>query len=174
MSSMSSVHKQLEKVRKPRVHITYDVETGGAQVKKELPFVVGVLGDFSGQPVKPLRPLKDRKFIQIDGDNFDEVMTKMTPGLQFKVDNTLQNDGTELGVELQFNKMEDFEPAQVAMQIEPLRQLLELRNKLSDLLSKADRSDQLERLLEEVLQNTESLQTLSAELKADQPTDTTE
>lgn len=171
MSNMSSVHKQLEKVRKPRVHITYDVETGGAQVKKELPFVVGVLGDFSGQPTQALRPLKERKFIQIDGDNFDEVMARMTPGLQFKVDNTLQDDGTEIAVELQFNKIEDFEPAQVAMQIEPLRKLLELRNKLSDLLSKADRSDQLERLLEEVLQNTESLQTLAGELQADKPSD---
>lgn len=164
MSSINSVHKQLEKVRKPRVHITYDVETGGAQVKKELPFVAGVLGDFSGQPTSPLKALKDRKFIQIDGDNFDDVMKKMTPGLQFKVNNHLQDDNTEMAVELAFNKMDDFSPAQVAMQVEPLRKLLELREKLSDLLSKVDRSDELERLLEEALQNSETLSTLSKEL----------
>lgn len=161
---MNSVHKKLEKVRKPRVHITYDVETGGAQVKKELPFVAGVVGDFSGQPKEPLKPLKDRKFTQIDGDNFNDVMAKMTPALQFKVNNLLQNDNTEMAVELTFNKMEDFEPAQVAMQVEPLRKLLELRAKLSDLLSKVDRSDTLERILEETLQNSESLAALKDEL----------
>jgi len=164
MTKSNSVHGKLEKVRKPRVHITYEVETGDEKLKKELPFVVGVLGDFSGQPTSLLPALRDRKFIQIDGDNFDDVMVKMSPGLTFKVKNTLQNDESELNVALEFKKITDFEPAQVAMQIEPLKKLLEMRNKLSDLLSKADRSQDLEKLLEDVLQNTDSMQSLSNEL----------
>lgn len=164
--SNNSVHQKLSKVRKPRVHITYEVETGNAQVKKELPFVVGVLGDFSGQPLKPLPQLRDRKFIQIDPDNFDDVMAKMQPALSFKVNNVLQDDNSELQVDLQFKKMTDFEPAQVAMQIEPLRKLLDMRSKLSDLQSKADRSQDLEKLLEEVLQNNETLQSLKNDLTA--------
>lgn len=165
MQMSMSVQKKLEKVRKPRVHITYDVEIGNAQVKKELPFVVGVLGDFSGQPKTPLKNLKDRKFVQIDGDNFDDVMAKMTPGLTFKVNNLIQNDNTEIAVDLAFNKMEDFEPTQVAMQVEPLRKLLELRAKLSDLLSKVDFSDSLENILEETLQNSESFTELKNALE---------
>ena len=94
---MESVHKKLERVRKPRVHITYEVEIGDAQEVKELPFVVGVLGDFSGDPTEPLQPLKDRKFVQIDRDNFNEVMARMTPGLNLRVENTLKGDGTEIG-----------------------------------------------------------------------------
>ena len=108
-----SIHDKLKRVRKPRVHITYDVETEGAVVQKELPFVVGVLGDFSGNPTEPLKPLKDRKFMQIDRDNFNDVMKRMTPGLNLKVENTLQGDGTEMAVKLKFNSMEDFEPANV-------------------------------------------------------------
>lgn len=164
MASINSVHGKLEKVRKPRVHITYDVETEGAQVKKELAFVAGVIGDFSGDPTAQLKPLKDRKFVQIDSDNFDEVLDKMAVGLNFKVPNTLKDDGSELAVELQFHEMEDFSPAKVAAQIEPLRRLIETRNRLSDLLSKADRSEQLETLLERILQNTEELNALSKEL----------
>src|ERR671933_996771 len=106
-----SLQKKLDRVRKPRVHITYDVETEGAAVTKELPFVVGVLGDFSGNPTEPLKPLKDRKFIQIDRDNFNDIMARMTPGLNMRVQNTLANDGSELPVQLKFNSMEDFEPA---------------------------------------------------------------
>ncbi len=98
----SSVHDKLERVRKPRVHISYQVETEGAVVEKELPFVVGVLGDFSGQPTQPLKPLKDRKFIQIDRDNFNDVMGRMTPGVQMRVENTLANDGSEMAVNLRF------------------------------------------------------------------------
>ncbi|MCM8733960.1 type VI secretion system protein ImpB [Azospirillum oryzae] len=161
---MASIHQKLDRVRKPRVHITYDVETEGATVVKELPFVVGVLGDFSGDPTEPLKPLKDRKFIQIDRDNFNDVMARMTPGLKMKVDNTLADDGTQLSVDLAFKSMEDFEPGRVVQQVEPLRKLLETRNQLRDLLSKADRSEELEGLLERVLQNTDELKALSGEL----------
>ena len=159
-----SIHEKLKRVRKPRVHITYDVETEGAVVQKELPFVVGVLGDFSGDPTQPLKPLRDRKFVQIDRDNFNDIMSRMTPGLNLKVDNTLAGDGSEMGVQLQFNSMEDFEPAQVARQVEPLRKLLETRDKLRDLLTKIDRSQDLENVLEQVLENTDKLKELSADL----------
>jgi len=164
-----SVHKKLERVRKPRVHITYEVETEGAVVQKELPFVVGVLGDFSGNPSEPLKPLKDRKFVQIDRDNFNDVMARMTPGLNLKVENTLKGDSSEMGVQLKFNSMDDFEPAKVANQVDPLRKLLETRDKLRDLLSKVDRSEDLESVLEKVLQNTEELKKLSAELGVQAP-----
>ncbi len=133
-------------------------------VEKELPFVVGVLGDFSGNPTEPLKPLKDRKFIQIDRDNIDDVMTRMTPGLNLRVENTLKGDNSELAVQLKFNSMDDFEPANVAKQVEPLRKLLETRDKLRDLLTKVDRSPDLENVLEQVLANTDELKKLSADL----------
>jgi type VI secretion system protein ImpB len=159
-----SVQKKLSRVRKPRVHITYDVETEGAQVRKELPFVVGVIGDFSGKPYEPLKPLRDRKFIQIDRDNFDDVMKRMTPGAEFKVDNTLAGDDSQMAVALRFNSMDDFEPGAVVQQVEPLRKLLAVRNKLRDLMSKADRSEDLGNILEEVLRNTDKLSALVGEL----------
>jgi type VI secretion system protein ImpB len=159
-----SVHDKLDRVRKPRVHITYQVETEGAMVEKELPFVVGVLGDFSGQPTEALKPLKDRKFTQIDRDNFNEVMARMTPGLNMKVENTLAADGTEMAVQLKFGSMDDFDPAKVAGQIEPLKKLMETRDKLRDLLTKVDRSEDLENLLDQVLQNSEQLKKLQGEL----------
>ncbi len=159
-----SIHEKLKRVRKPRVHITYDVETEGAVVQKELPFVVGVMGDFSGDPSQPLKPLRDRKFIQIDRDNFNDIMSRMTPGLNLKVDNTLVGDGSEMSVQLKFDSMEDFEPANVARQVEPLRKLLETRDKLRDLLTKIDRSQDLENVLEQVLENTDKLKELSADL----------
>jgi type VI secretion system protein ImpB len=164
-----SVQQKLTRVRKPRVHITYDVETEGAQVRKELPFVVGVVGDFSGKPYAPLKPLRDRKFIQIDRDNFDDVMQRMTPGAEFKVENTLAGDDSEMGVALKFNSMDDFEPAAIVDQVEPLRKLLAVRNKLRDLMSKVDRSEELENLLEEVLQNTDKLTALAGELGSETP-----
>jgi len=160
----ASIHDKLDRVRKPRVHITYQVETEGAVVEKELPFVVGVLGDFSGNPTQPLKPLKDRKFIQIDRDNFNDVMSRMTPGLNLKVENTLAGDGSQMPVQLKFNSMEDFEPARVVNQVDPLRKLLETRDKLRDLLTKVDRSEDLESVLEKVLQSTEQLKKLSGEL----------
>jgi type VI secretion system protein ImpB len=159
-----SVQKKLSRVRKPRVHITYDVETEGAQVRKELPFVVGVVGDFSGKPYEPVKPLRDRKFIQIDRDNFDDVMKRMTPGAEFKVENTLAGDDSEMAVALRFNSMDDFEPGTVVQQVEPLRKLLAVRNKLRDLMSKVDRSEDLENILEEVLRNTDKLSALAGEL----------
>lgn len=161
---MASIHQKLDRVRKPRVHITYDVETEGATVQKELPFVVGVIGDFSGDPTEPLKPMKDRKFIQIDRDNFNDVMARMTPGLKMKVDNTLADDGSQFAVDLAFKSIEDFEPGRVVQQVEPLRKLLETRNQLRDLLSKADRSEELEGLLERVLQNTDDLTKLGEQL----------
>src|SRR6516162_8710606 len=161
---MSSIHDKLERVRKPRVHICYQVETEGAVVEKELPFVVGVLGDFSGNPTAPLKPLKDRKFIQIDRDNFNDVMARMTPGVNLKVENTLKGDGSEMAVQLKLNAIEDFEPAKIVQQVEPLQKLLATRDKLRDLLTKVDRSEDLEGLLERVLQNTEELKKLAADL----------
>jgi type VI secretion system protein ImpB len=164
---MASVHDKLKKVRKPRVHITYDVETEGAVEVKELPFVLGVMGDFSGDPTEELKPLRDRKFIQIDRDNFDQVMRRMSPGLKLRVENTLKGDGSELPVELSFGSIEDFEPARVVQQVEPLRKLMETRNKLRDLMAKADGSEKLENLLEGILQDEEQLKALRAELGSD-------
>lgn len=161
---MSSIHDKLERVRKPRVHITYQVETEGAVVEKELPFVVGVMGDFSGNPTEKLPSLKDRKFVQIDRDNFNDVMQRMTPGLNLRVENTLADDGSEMAVNLQFKSLDDFDPANVANQVEPLRKLLETRNKLRDLLTKVDRSTDLENVLEDVLKNPDKLKELSSDL----------
>jgi type VI secretion system protein ImpB len=162
-----SIHNKLNRVRKPRVHITYDVETEGAQVMRELPFVVGVMGDFSADSTQQPRPLSERKFIQIDRDNFDDVMSRMAPGLNLKVDNRLSDDGSQMSVNLAFNALEDFEPARIAAQVPALRALLETREKLRDLVSKADRSEQLESLLEQILQSEDSLRDLSGQLGLD-------
>ena len=162
-----SVHDKLKRVRKPRVHITYDVETEGAVEVKELPFVMGVMGDFSGDPTEPLKPLRDRKFIQIDRDNFDQVMQRMSPGLKLRVENTLKGDGSTLPVALTFESMQDFEPGRIVQQVEPLRRLMETRSKLRDLMTKADSSEQLETLLEQVLQDSGQLEALHAELDRD-------
>jgi type VI secretion system protein ImpB len=162
-----SIHEKLKRVRKPRVHITYEVETEGAEILRELPFVVGILGDFSGDPTEPLRPLSERKFIQIDRDNFNDVMARMTPGLNIRVANKLADDGSEMAVALKFNSIEDFEPGRVAEQVPALKALLETRNKLRDLMSKVDRSEQLENLLEQILKNEGELKSLSGELGLD-------
>ena len=159
-----SIHEKLKRVRKPRVHITYEVETEGAEILRELPFVVGIMGDFSGDPTQPLKPLSERKFIQIDRDNFNEVMARMTPGLNIRVDNKLADDGSQMAVSLQFDTIEDFEPARVAEQVPALKALLETRNKLRDLMSKVDRSEQLESLLEQILTNENELKSLSGQL----------
>ncbi|MCG3729034.1 type VI secretion system contractile sheath small subunit [Vibrio cincinnatiensis] len=165
---MASIHSKLSRVRKPRVHITYDVETEGASLKKELPFVVGVMGDFAGQNTEALKPLKDRRFIQIDRDNFDDVLKKMSPSVIFKVKNTLADDDSEFQVNLKFQSMKDFEPASIVRQVDPLRQLMDTRNKLRDLMTKVDRSEDLENVLEAVLNNTENLSKLADELKIGQ------
>ena len=163
----ASIHDKLGRVRPPRVHIRYDVQIGDAMVQKELPFVVGVLGDFSADPTEPLKPLKDRKFIQVDRDNFDDVMNRMTPGVNMRVANTLKDDGSEIAVNLKFNSMADFEPASIVNQVEPLRKLMETRNRLRDLMSKADNSEELEALLERVLQNEGDMAQLSSALGVD-------
>ncbi|HUB45718.1 MAG TPA: type VI secretion system contractile sheath small subunit [Acetobacteraceae bacterium] len=160
----ASIHDKLNRVRKPRVHITYDVETEGAQIERELPFVVGVMGDFSGDPTAPLRPMADRKFIQIDRDNFNDVMANMNPGLKLRVDNKLSEEGGQMAVDLKFNSLDDFEPARVAAQVPALRALMETRAKLRDLASKVDRSEELEGLLEQVLKNENELKSLQDQL----------
>lgn len=164
---MDSIYKKLDKVRKPRVQISYDLEDGGQTVKKELPFVVGVMGDYSGHSSEANTPFKDRKFIQIDGENFNGVMSKMRPELSIKVDNKLSDDNEQMAVDLKFNSMEDFEPDNVAQQVPALNRLLEIRSQLRDLLSKADRSEDLEALLEQIVQDEAQLKTMAEQLGSD-------
>ncbi len=159
-----STQKKIRRVRKPRVHIEYDVETNGAMVKKELPFVVGVLGDFSGNPTSPLKKFKDRKFVQIDRDNFNDVMARMTPGLKMRVENTLAGDGSEMAVDLKFSSMDDFAPAKVVEQVEPLRKLMETRQKLVELQGKVDLDDDFEESLQQLLSDPEKLKAVSGAL----------
>lgn len=159
-----SSHEKLKRVRKPRVHITYDVETEGAQVVKELPFVVGVLGDFSGDSDVAKKSLKERKFVDLKKDKFDQVMARVEPGVKMKVENTIDKNGKEFEVKLKFRSMEDFEPEKVVEQVEPLRKLMETRNRLRDLMAKADGSEQLESLLEKILADQETLGTLQQQL----------
>jgi type VI secretion system protein ImpB len=146
------------------VQITYDVETGGALRKVELPFVVGVLADLSGQPTQPLKPLKERKAVAIDRDNFNDVLAKATPRLAMKVPNRLTDDNTSLAVELNFKNIDDFEPGRVAEQIAPLKQLLEMRLKLTQMLAKMEGNDKLEQLLADVLTNTEKAKELAKQM----------
>jgi type VI secretion system protein ImpB len=154
---------KLRQVRKPRVHITLDVEAEGSP-NKELPFVIGVMGDFSGDPRKALPSFGDRGFITIDRDNFDTVMARMNPGLTLRVDNKLSDDDSLIGVDLAFNKLEDFEPANVAAQVPQLKALMETRAKLRDLMSKADRSETLETLLEQILQHGDDMKSVAQDL----------
>ena len=161
MPSKESLQHKLERVRPPRVNITYDVEIGGAIQLKELPFVIGVMGDFVGKPDEPLPALKQRKFVEIDPDNFNQVMAGMKPRLAYSVENKLQNDGSKLGVELKFNGIEDFEPDNIVNQVEPLRKLVEARQKLADLRSKMDGNEKLESILEDVISNADKQKQLS-------------
>jgi len=161
----NSVHQKLNRVRKPRVHIKYDVETEDGVEQKELPFVVGVLGDFSADATEPLPSIKERKFINIDRDNFNTVMNRMKPGLKLRVDNKLSSDKDEkLSVNLKFESLADFEPENIVNQVESLKALKEVRDKLRDLLTKSDRSDKLESLLEDILQDSDQLKALAKEL----------
>ncbi len=174
MAKESTQHT-LDRVRPPRVQITYDVEIAGAIEQKELPFQLGVVGDFSGAPKDPLPPMKERKFVNIDRDNFDDVLKGMKPRLQLSVPNKLTGEG-KLGIEVNFDKMEDFEPEQVAKQIEPLNKLLILRRKLSDLRNKMHGNEKLEELLQDVVLSTEKLRELGEETgygnsKEEQPAD---
>lgn len=159
-----SYQKKLDRVRPPRVQIKYEVDTGDARVIKELPFVVGVMGDFSGHPTAELPELEDRSFVNIDRDNFNEVMEKMTPGLNLRVDNTLDEGDSELAVQLKFESMDDFSPANVAKQIPALKKLLETRDKLKDLAINVDRKRDLEKLIEKILSDPETQKQLSQEL----------
>lgn len=161
-----STQKKLERVRPPRVNISYDVETGGAVEMKELPFVMGVLGDFSGQPVEPLAKLKDRKFVEVTLDNFDDVLASMKPHLQFSVENKLTDeaDGGKLGVDLTFKSMDDFSPDAVARQVKPLKELLDLRTKLADLRGTLQSNEKLDEILQATLADEDKMKKLKAEL----------
>jgi type VI secretion system protein ImpB len=161
----ASSQDKLKRVRKPRVHITYDVETEGALQKQELPFIVGVMGDFSGDPTKKLEPLAKRKFTEINRDNFSQVMKNMNVGLEIAVPNTMvEEEGKEMKVNLKFESMDDFEPAAIASQVEPLRKLLATRERLRDLMAKVDRSEDLEGLLDQVLTDQAALKKITEEL----------
>jgi len=163
MSKKESIQKKLQRVRPPRVQLTYDVEIGDAIEQKEIPFVVGVLGDFSGQSEHALPRLKERKFVNVDVDNFDDVMKGIEPRTVYRVKNTLNEAGGEFAVDLKFKSIEDFRPESVAQQVEPLRKLVDARSKLSDLRNKIAGNDKLEDVLSEVLANTESLRRLGQE-----------
>jgi type VI secretion system protein ImpB len=167
MPKKESLQHKLERVRPPRVNITYDVEVGGAIELKELPFVLGVLGDFVGKPEEPLPALKNRKFIEIDQDNFNQVLAGMKPRVAFTTDNKLQDDGSKMGVDLKFKSIEDFEPDNIVQQVEPLRRLVEARQKLSDLRSKMDGNDKLESMLEDIINNADQQKQLSDSLGLD-------
>ena len=160
MAGKQSLQHKIDRVRAPRVQITYDVEVGDAIEMKEIPFVVGVLSDLSGKPDEPLPKLKDRKFVEIDRDNFNSVLAGMKPRLAFKVDNKITNDDSKIAVELRFKSMDDFHPEQVVQQVAPLKKLVDARQKLSELLNKLDGNDRLDELLQQVVNDSESLQKL--------------
>ncbi|MES2075502.1 MAG: type VI secretion system contractile sheath small subunit [Pseudomonadota bacterium] len=157
MANGDSVQKRLTKVRPPRVQMTYDVEIGDAMENKELPFVVGVVGDFGANPEVEQKRLKERKFVNIDSDNFDEVLGGVAPVARFLVPNELSEEGGEFAVELHFRAMDDFRPESVVRQVAPLSKLLEARTKLADLRNKLAGNDKLEDILTDVLNNTEQL-----------------
>lgn len=146
---MSNTQHKLGKARPPRVQITYDVEVGGAESKKELPLVMGVIGNFA----KDEAALRDRRFTHIDKDNFDDVMQGMSPSVELLIDSALPEKEGKLAVELKFNSIEDFSPENVAMQVEPLRKLLELREQLSDLRNRTASNDRLKEQLVELLES---------------------
>jgi type VI secretion system protein ImpB len=166
-----SVHKKLGRVRAPRVNITYDVEVGGAIEMKELPFVMGVLGDFTGHSEEGRARLKERKFVEINPDNFDEVLASMKPHLAFSVDNKLTDDpeGGRLGVDLHFKSMDDFSPERVAQQVPAVKKLLELRQQLSDLRGSIQTNEALEEILQESVGDGDALARLKTELESEAP-----
>jgi len=159
-----STQQKLSRVRAPRVQITYDVEAGGAIELKELPFVMGVLGDLTGHPEQPLAALKDRKFVEINPDNFDSVLKGMQPHLKFKVENKLSDKAGQIAVDLKFESMDDFSPAKVAEQVGPIKELLDLRTRLSNLRGSLQGNDQLDQALFDAVSNTEELNKLKTEL----------
>lgn len=157
----STQHK-LDRARPPRVQITYDVEIGNAIEKKELPLVVGILADLSGKPDTPPAKLVERRFVDIDRDNFNEILSSISPRATLQVDNTISGDDSKLNVELRFNHIEDFDPVNLVKQVVPLRRLFEARQRLRDLLTKLDGNDDLDQLLQDVVANTEGLQEIKA------------
>ncbi|WP_180160247.1 type VI secretion system contractile sheath small subunit [Acinetobacter sp. YH12054] len=163
MAKRESVQKKLQRIRPPRVQLTYDVEVGDGKEIKELPFVVGVLGDFSAASEVEKTKLKDKKFINVDLDNIDEVMESLAPRANFQVENTLTEDGGKMSVDLTFKSMADFTPAQVVQQVDPLQKLVAARERLSDLRNKISNNERLEDLLDEVLHNTDQIRKLSVE-----------
>jgi type VI secretion system protein ImpB len=167
MATRESTQKKLSRVRPPRVQIEYEVHIGDAIELKELPFVLGVLGDFTGQPAEELPRLKDRKFVDLNPDNFDDVLASMKPHLAYSVANKLSDspDAPKLKVDLSFRKLEDFEPEQVAKQVKPLRELLELRTKLADLRGSLQTNQNLDELLQDVINSSETMDKLRGEVK---------
>ncbi|MBH9302771.1 type VI secretion system contractile sheath small subunit [Pseudomonas aeruginosa] len=157
----STQHK-LDRVRPPRVQITYDVEIGNAIEKKELPLVVGILADLSGKPDTPPAKLVERRFVDIDRDNFHAILSSISPRATLQVDNTISGADSKLNVELRFNHIEDFDPVNLVKQVVPLRRLFEARQRLRDLLTKLDGNDDLDQLLQDVVANTEGLQEIKA------------
>jgi len=157
----STQHK-LDRIRPPRVQITYDVEIGGAIQKKELPLVVGVLADLAGKPDQPLPKLKDRKFAEIDRDNFNTLLASIAPRLALSVPNRLSSNGGRMNIELKFHHMDDFTPLNIVKQVEALRKLLEARGRLNDLLAKLDGNDALDALLIQAASNSEGIKQLQA------------
>jgi type VI secretion system protein ImpB len=157
-----STQKKLSRIRPPRVQITYDVEIGDAIQMKELPFVVGIMADLSGKPAEALPKLKERKFVEIDRDNFNDVLASCAPRLALRADNKLSKDDSKLNVELHFRNIDDFGPVEVIKQVEPLRKLFDARQKLMDLLAKLDGNDKLDALLQEIVDNPETQKALKA------------
>ncbi|MEJ8675883.1 type VI secretion system contractile sheath small subunit [Chromobacterium amazonense] len=157
----STQHK-LDRIRPPRVQITYDVEIGNALEKRELPLVVGIMADLAGKQEKPLPKLGERRFVEVDRDNFNQVMSSIAPRVTAQVDNALSDDGSKLNVELNFSHIDDFDPVSIVKQVKPLRRLYEARQKLRDLLTKLDGNDDLDKLLQDVMANTEELQKIRA------------
>src|SRR4051812_31687203 len=164
---MASTQHKLDRIRPPRVQITYDVETGGAIQNRELPLIVGILADLSGKPAEAPAPLKSRDFVEIDRDNFNDVMSAITPRLAFQAENAIAKDGSKLNVKLHFQHIDDFEPVSVIKQVAPLAKLFEARQRLTDLLTKLDGNDELDKLLQEIVQNTDGLNELKAAAPAD-------
>jgi type VI secretion system protein ImpB len=158
----STQHK-LDRIRPPRVQITYDVEIGGAIEKKELPLVIGVLADLSGKPDAPLPKLKERGFVEIDRDNFNDVLASIAPRLAFAVENKLAKDGSYINSELRFRNIDDFSPENLVLQVAPLKKLFDARNRLSDLLAKLDGNDELDGALQNIAADPDSLKKIKSE-----------
>lgn len=160
LNMAESIQHKLNRIRPPRVQITYDVETGGAIEKKELPLVVGILADLSGQPATPPEKLRERRFVEIDRDNFDDVLASIAPRLALQVENRLANDGSKFNIELNFKTFEDFSPRNIINQVKPLQRLFLARQRLRDLLTKLDGNDDLDALLQQVINDNAELQAL--------------